>query len=106
MANLTIAAVPTTRRGRFGIHLHWSQAPIVAVSGRAIAPATSAQYPPPAHANIMDATTETARASMSLAETAEKRIALFRRARCITETLLKSMVDDKAMVTFSKRESP
>jgi hypothetical protein len=47
----------------------------------AMTPATSAQYPHPAHAKQIETATETIREAMSLAETAEKHIARLSKAR-------------------------
>ena len=70
------------------------KAPMDVLSDCATAPATSAQYPHPAQASKIEATTENARATMSLTETAEKRMALLRRARCRTEEQVMKIVDD------------
>ena len=76
------------------------------VSGCATAPATSAQYPHPAQARNIDAATETPRARMSVADTAENRMFRLRRARCRTEALVRKIVTDKPTATCATRESP
>src|ERR1035441_3898385 len=92
MPNWTSDRVPAARLGRPGTQRHKHQAPMDVLSDNAIAPTTSAQYPHPARPRRMDTTTETTRATTSLAETAEKHIARFSRARCCTEILVMKMV--------------
>src|SRR5437016_12399456 len=106
IANQTIGTVPTPRRGRAGTHRHKAQAPMDVESASATAPATSAQYPHPALARRTDTATEMDRARMSLADTAENRMARLRRARCWTERQVKKIVTDMATATAATRGSP
>src|SRR6266478_1372805 len=99
-------AVPGARRGRPGTHRQRDHAPMDVVSGWATAPATSAQYPHPAHPSRIETATETARARMSLAETTEKRIARLSKARCRTEVLVMKIVTDMPTAARATRGSP
>src|SRR5271165_2681389 len=92
-------AIPGTRRGRLGTQRQRMKAPRDMLSDWAMAPATNAQYPHPAQARRIEATTETARATMSLAETTEKRMARLRRARCKTEVQAIKIVKDMPTAT-------
>src|SRR3984885_9059242 len=99
-------AVPATRRGAPGIHLHILQAATDWIRGRATTAATSAQYPHPVNANRIDTATETILETTSMAEVTEKRRARFRRATCTTEVLLKNMVTATQAATRATRGSP
>src|SRR6266849_1014089 len=94
MANRTREAVPTARRGTLGLHRHRYQPPMDWLSACATVPTTSAQYPQPAQARRIDTATERARATTSLPEVMEKRIARLRSARCKTEVLLIKIVKE------------
>src|ERR1019366_887776 len=106
MANATMEAVPALRRARPGIQRHNVQAPMDVLSGRATAPATSAQYPQPAQARRIDTATETAPARMSLTDTAEKRMARLSRATWRTEVLVMKIVTEIPRATCATRGSP
>src|SRR5581483_1406381 len=101
IANRTIAPVPIARLGRPGTQRHNIPAPTDWIRGRAIAPAISARYPQPAQPRMMDKITETRAATMSLAERAEKRIALFSRAKCNTEVLVTKIVSETPRATWA-----
>src|SRR5439155_9633580 len=98
--------VPAERRGRPGVHRHRVHAPTHAASGSAMAPATSAQYPHAAQPKTIDTVTEVARATRSLTDTRENRMARLRSARCMTETLERRIVADMATATLATLGSP
>src|SRR5271157_3611431 len=99
IANCTMEAVPVTRRGWLGTQRQRMKAPREVLSDCAMQPATNAQYPQPAQARRIEAATETARATTSLAESAPKHMARLRKAKCKTEILVRKMVKDIAMAT-------
>src|ERR1700687_3363546 len=98
-------AVPATRRGRLGSHLHCHHAPADWAIGRAMTAATSAQYPNPANAMRIDTATDTTLARTSIAEVTENCRARFRRARCTTDILLTNMVNEMKAAMCATRGS-
>ena len=74
--------------------------------GSARAPPTSAQAPQPFQLNRIDTVTDTARAHISFAEIAEKRMARLSRAVCTTQVLLRKMLNDIPIVMYSTRGLP
>src|SRR5581483_5510016 len=101
IANRTIAPVPIARLGRPGTQRHNIPAPTDWIRGRAIAPAISVWYTQPPQPRIIDKSTESTAATMSLAERAEKRIALFSRAKCNTEVLVMKIVREMPRATWA-----
>src|SRR5664280_2599638 len=106
MAYFNIAPVPAARRGRPGTHPQMTHAPMAVLNGSAQTPNTSAQYPQPAQANRIDTTTDTALATMSFFATAEKSIARFNRATCMTETLVTKIDTETPTAMDATNASP